>query len=270
MLTKEDIEVLNTFPEDQQEYIRARFSEPVSTMPEKELDLRLLTILKDTFDAAGKFHTNDNVVKEHMFNQSKKDFRSKSKYKFVGIGQVELAAFKGVRREYGDFFSLNLSVFLSWIDKLIQSKDNNDALNAFTVSRVKSEFQTSDSPKTLTIDESKQSCKEYFENYKKTGQMGFFAFAFYEIIKKHLGVKSLLTIDQHKKLIEETKDPFEKDLQEKKGKLEKDGNFKDAEAITQIFIAGIEKNRTLVHKQKALALKYYFDTLISTNKELEI
>jgi len=109
----------------------------------------------------------------------------------------------------------------------------------------------------------KKTPKEVFDHYKRTGSLWIGSFITYNEIKELKGVKSLITLDQFKVIKQKTEEVWSEKYVKEMEKEKKRGNFDLANAIADILTKGIEKDRTLINRQKELALKAYFDSVDS-------
>jgi Cu2+-containing amine oxidase len=82
-------------------------------------------------------------------------------------------------------------------------------------------------------------------------------------LKELKGVKSLITLDQFKVIKQKTEEVWSEKYVKEMEKEKKRGNFDLANAIADILTKGIDKDRTLINRQKELALKAYFDSVDS-------
>jgi len=270
-----ELDILKSFPEEQQEFIKAKFSPPIHSLRSSDFENKLLSIIEDAFKANGSSNKDTSVI-EHIFEQLKKDFQ-RPKFKAIGIGQIELACYKGARKEYhkqGEFFAVNVTAFHSWIDSYLRSKENTEALNQFLLKTKETTYQTRS---TTTIDQvmfSKQAIQDSFKRYKESGNMPLAAHAYYNILNELIGVefngkKTLVPDhDARKKIAKEVEENLTTSSLKAKDRAERIGNLTQAEILMGMITSEFSEASTLVNEIKKAFLKHYFDELIKKNEEL--
>jgi len=185
----------------------------------------------------------------------------KGRYLTLTIQEVQQAFKKGLDNEYGQYFGMCAKTYNQFLKGYFDNPERGKAWNAY--------LDGLGQPKIALVPTHIQKqqgigyLKNRFENYKKTGQMGYFAWVDYDFLKELKGVKSLITLDQFKVIKQKTEEVWSEKYVKEMEKEKKRGNFDLANAIADILTKGIEKDRTLINRQKELALKAYFDSVDS-------
>ena len=117
-------------------------------------------------------------------------------------------------------------------------------------------------PLFFTPEQFKKSALDAFEEYKKSGKMPFVPHVIYDTIKDCLGVTTLIPLEKW----QEVKEAGRKEYEKKMTIGVRDHKVKHVVSKLDTSVT----NKSLEFSIKAAGLKYYFDTLITQNKDLDI
>lgn len=272
LLTEEN-NLIKKLPEHLQPYVVARYTKPIIQCTDYELQATCLTSVQDAVNANERLGKDNSAVITNLYEQLAKDLR-KPKFRAITLEEVTEALFRGARKEYGDFFAVNIGTIHGWIDAYLKSKERLEAINQFIL--LSNEGLTTDKPRMLTVQEDIEGCKKLFERYRNSGNLDQLAFAYYDFINERVGV----LVDSRKTLVpdpkvrqdilEKTEGALLESLLDERKRLEKRGFMGDARSITQKIEMGFKGDKLLKNRQKQMALKWYFDTLIKEGRELEL
>lgn len=181
----------------------------------------------------------------------------KGRYLTLTIQEVQQAFKKGLDNEYGQYFGMCAKTYNQFLKGYFDNPERGKAWNQYLDSIGKEHVMLI--PEYIIKKKGIEQLKNRFTHYKKTGELGFFGWADYDFLKELKGVKSLITLDQFKVIKEKTEEVWSSKYVKEMEKEKKRGNFDLANSIADILTKGIEKDRTLLNRQKELALKAYFD-----------
>lgn len=270
MLTTEEIRILESLTEPEQVFVKAKFSKLIREHTNLDLENGCADIVADVISAAGPGSKNDKEVAINIYMTLSQDLR-KPKFLKVALAEVSEACYRGVRREFGDFFAPNISVIHGWIDAYMRLKDRTEAINKFTLKLKDQPVSTTEVPVFIQVKRDKEAAINCFTDYKTSGKLPFFGFAYYDCLVKLLGVKTLVSDPEVRASIKrQTVDGYKDKLVAEKERAERRGSFNEANAIMERILTGVSADATVLNKQKELALKWYFDSLINQNKDLEL
>lgn len=185
----------------------------------------------------------------------------KGRYLTLTIPEVQQAFKKGLDNEYGQYFGMCAKTYSQFLKGYFENPERGKAWNLYLDSVGKEHIKVI--PEFIIKKKGIESLKNRFTHYKKTGELGFFGWADYDFLKELKGVKSLITLEQFKVIKERTEEVWSRKYVKEMEKEKKRGNFDLANAIADILTEGIEKDKTLLNRQKELALKCYFDSVES-------
>lgn len=199
------------------------------------------------------------------------------KYPAARLGQIELAFRNGALKEYGDYFGFNLQTLHNWFKSFLNSKENIDALKDYN--KVLDLSLKSEVPMHLRIEQTKEALKVRFHDYKKTGKIGFAAYAAYDVLNNLLGVdyrvgdktiKTLITDPiKRKEIFDSCLESMQNLYGIEKSKAEKKGDFELAKSIGE-FLIHLDTQDQFYRRSKEKLLTAYFDELITNNKNLNL
>ena len=185
----------------------------------------------------------------------------KGRYLTLTIPEVQQAFKKGLDNEFGQYFGMCAKTYNQFLKGYFENPERGKAWNVYLDSIGKEHVKLI--PEYIMKKKGIEQLKNRFTNYKKTGELGFFGWADYDFLKELKGVKSLITLDQFKVIKQKTESVWTEKYVKEKEKAEKRGNFAIADSIANILATGIEKDKTLLNRQKELALKCFFDSVDS-------
>lgn len=155
---------------NQNPYKLALVSPKILEMKKGEATKELIDLLSKTYYEAGQVAPGFNVQEQgknlQQLGNSLYD-EVKLSFSFLRMDELRLAFRNGVRKEYGDFFGLNISTFHAWIKAYQFDNKRREALQ-----KLKEESHKPVAP-LLTPEEAEQEWKaamlRQFEEFKKTG-----------------------------------------------------------------------------------------------------
>lgn len=268
--------VISKLPEHYQPIVLAKFSEPIKKMGNLSLATEIRNMVVIAHAELGlNIDSKDDVI-SFMVDTLLKDFRA-PKYATISIELIKLFVKNGVRGDYGTFKNqmniVNIQNLHFWISEGLKSEKYKLAQNEFNLILQKESMPEMSEAQKIMF--SKESCKRAFETYKKTKEIPFSAFSYYNIINDLIGVeykglKTLITdLEVRKQITNEVREKYTKKLLSEKKRYDKTGDLTISHGIMDAIASDFKTGESLNNLIKAEFLKYYFDKLISEQKELE-
>lgn len=271
MLTEQEKIVIGKMPEELRQYVLNKFSTPIKDISDYDLEMGCFRVVKDIMDAFSPGKDQTPVIK-NIYQLLVKDLR-RPKFNLVAFAEIEDACYRGVRKEYGDFFSPNITVICGWIDSHLKSKERLEALNQFIIYSKQAVSYTPVTDKTIF---SKSAIVKAFEHYKITKEAPFASWAYYNILVEIKGIdyqgkKTLIANkEERNKIIETVTEKFKDGLEKEHDRFLKRGQTSQADQLMKVITGGLEKSSSLQNRIKEAFLKHYFDGLIKNKSELNI
>lgn len=237
------------------EFVKLRTGfKPVKLINDIDLKKECANIITRAFTYSTPNGVTSPEILQHQTNEL--FLALKGRYKDLTIPEIQMAFKKGLDGEFGAYFGMcgkTYAQFLKCFFELPQrGRQWLDYLDSLDI-------KIADKPSVVNPEKDKDGLIRYFEEYKKTGKFGYFPYVYYDLIKKVKGVNSLITLEQFKEIKAKTEAQFLQRYIDEKKKAERRGDFKTSEGIGSLLAKGIEKDLTLINRQKELALKTYFD-----------
>lgn len=282
---------LTRLPAETQMAVRRIVGHPfLKTMGEPALKSECLKIIVKAFNDQGQTvdarKDSDLRMLEHQRNELMREAR-RQEFSGLTIEEVRWAFDECVRGASGPFYGMcakSYHQFLKW------GKDHDCRVGA-----VQAYFDTITAleKKEPTIEEKKERSKRallnLFAEYKATNSLGVCPWAYCGVLADLIGTevayapgktyRTFITDDViREKLNDQAEREFEKEnvsepaktsIYDFEGRAQKKVTAGDA-IMRSIVQAGLKKEEALANKKKEVALRWYFDHLITQNKPLEI
>lgn len=269
-LTVTEQETLQGMPVQIKPIIEARLSKPIRLYTDSELELEIAGMAVVAHAEKGlKLDQKDDVI-TFIRNTMARDLRA-PKFANISLQLIRLFISNGIRGQYGTFKNQLNTVSVEnihfWINKGLGSEDYKRSVTEFNKKLAEQEYK----PKVYNRITTNAAIVNSFENYKKTGEMPYTPYAYYDIINESKGVeyngkKTLVSDpDARKTLVLQCEAEIAAELNPEREKALKRGRLTEAESLMRA-ISG--EGNTLANKIKKAFLKHYFDQLISKNEPL--
>jgi len=268
---------LSKLPPSQQELVKLRLEPQIKSLGDNQIKRTLKEILSQaSFDMGSPMSSDLTVLTfqtESCFNELK------GKFGTMTLSEVRSAFRRGIRGEYGAYFGMCPKTYHQFIKAYFEMPERFKANDEYLKL-----VEMEESPKELTIEQKREIGRKgaltRFEDYKKTGELGFIPSATYNILNDLIGVeydhpqkgkvKTLVTDKNVRiRIFTEVKETYLAGLNKSKksAEIRKDKDMvKDI--CTLIDCYAIQPTFETMVKDKML--KYYFDTLIKNNQPLNI
>jgi len=264
-LVTQELKRIESLPTALIPFVKARQGTPVNRMGVNEAKSALVDVLTEASFDAGQSMADD---KEILFFQTEGLFKEFSgEFGTMTITEVRRAFKLGIRGESGQWFGFCPKTYHQFLKHYFYLPERSKAQTEYL--NLLDGLKRISAPTVLDPKKDREGLVKYFEEYQTTGKLGFFAFAYYEEIKKLLGVKSLISVEVYREIRKNTEAKRRNELLSEKVRCEKRGDLGAAEAIMSVVASGLTEDQVLVNKQKELALKHYFDSLIKEGKHLK-
>ncbi len=239
--------------ENQPHWVVAKFNHPPFNTLSKEAQKKgaLDIITKAHFDDGNKGGTDASVL---TFQSQALIAELTGNLGTLTLAEIESAFKMGIRGEFGEYFGLCAKTYHKFLKGYMTHPEKIRANTEYLeyVSRV---FKTTDKPLVDKMKESKASCLSAFAEYKKTGNLPFAPWGYYNILRDELKVIEW-TKEEKAEIRKEAEKQYTQKLKE--DKANRLINKIDYENI----IANLdESNRSFINVCKRVALKKYFDKI---------
>lgn len=188
--------------ENRNPYIVAITSGKILEMKKSDALKEIIDLLQKTYYDAGQVmpghdvktqSQNLQILARAIFEEVEKTFRN------LRIEEIKLAFRNGVRKEYGDFFGLNVSTFHGWIKRFVADEKRAEAY-----AKTKQEVIMPIATESEAFEMWREAIKKQFEQFKSTGILSceFPTYQFKEF--ERLGIL-VLSIEEKMALLEPAK-----------------------------------------------------------------
>jgi len=169
------------------------------------------------------------------------------------ISEVAEAMKCGVRGDFGAYFGLCAKSYYQFLKAYQELPERSKSWTAYLDAVEKN--QLSDKPVVFDREYLERSARNAFSDYKESGRLPFIPHAVYDTIKDLTGLPTLIT---------------QSDWPEVKAQAKKELSAKIPRNMKPLESALLSMdNRTFEFTCKKIALKLYFDSLITAGKEPE-
>jgi len=196
----------------------------------------------------------------------------KRKYKNLTIEEVKIAFRNGVRREYGEFYGINITTINFWLDTYIESEKHEAMLRLPYIkpSDVEKPKELSEEEKLKLHTDWLNKVYNYFENYKKNNIYDFYDFknTFYLYCKK-LG---LINLDEGQQQAIWDKAVEELKLKHHPKNAKNFGqriNFKNIYDKLKLDEVDKDGEALIINHARKITIRWFFKKLVKENKELK-
>lgn len=250
---------IDKLPEHYKEYIQAIQTQSLGDCKRPDNLKLIYGYIVEAIALAGMKQNTDGqalqFITEQLYNELMVKFRN------MRHGELKLAMRKGVLKEFGEYFGINVQTCYNWV----KSYYNSDELK-----RAKAEFNKAldDADGVKRVDKpvnglgvSKENVLSLFNDFKNGLPLPSYARIYYDAICKEKGVKTLINDEGlREKIRKETKDAYSDSI----GRIRR----KEPEKYQILMNAFDKDNRTVESISKRLALRYYFESCIKEGKNV--
>lgn len=151
----------------QNHYLTALNSKLIVDMQQTELKDRVIKTLAKTYIDCGKVIEPKELMSlsNGVINEIKRYFIN------LKIDELDLCFQNGVRKQYGEYFGLNIVTFHQWIKSFMAEDKRAEALKIRSTPRIERIKEYTDEDKLIIRDEFMSYAKS---TYKKTGHFGLY------------------------------------------------------------------------------------------------
>lgn len=244
-------------------YIKANDNVQIHSKSSSEVTKKLNDLISKTFFEAGQSKLSSHEHLALCMSFTKDLFLS---YRFKTFEEIELAFHKGVRKEYGEYFGLNIVTFINWIKSYEKDQKRIEALQ-------KKINQINYSHKELTHEEKHsihlKSICDCFDDYAKNGMLskykGYDDLTCYDILKKSDIIH--ITKEYSWEIWNKAKKNVEARLNAEK--LKNAGDYlRIKEIVKRLETINNSDDIEIKNEAKRIALRDFFDGLIEIGEHI--
>ena len=232
-------------------------SQKVMEMPVNDAIAEIIAILGTTYFETGQTPESEQVLKllaNSLFNEVQTYFST------LTIAEVKLCFQKGCRKEYGDFYGLNVSTFHGWMKNYSQSQAR---MNAKKETQKTPELPVS---KTEIEEMWRKATVRQFEEFKKTGVLNVHMPGMLYDKLEELGLITLSKAEKVK-IYEQATEAVKQELQAKRLKVKPIQKQQIALILDRMAKnTPASTDQSLIKtKAKEIAIKNYYSSITTLN-----
>lgn len=238
--------------------VLAKASQRINEMANEELNKSIINIVNTIYAVAGQKASDEDMKAMCILlkNELKQYFGN------ISIKEIEIACSKGIRKEFGEYFGINIASINNWINKYITSEERMSSIKKYQALK-----SATNEKKELTDVEKEEimlNSIERLKTYAKSPEFNIENFDFGNAAYDYLDAKGIInfTTAQKNDFMEIAKDHLKRDAINQKVKFEisPSGFNKIINMIEQ------QKSKPVVILAKKYALKSYFDSIKKEEK----
>lgn len=243
------------------EYIQAAQSNTLGDCSRPDNLKAIYGYIVEAMALAGMKQADDGqalkFISEQLYNELMIKFRN------IKHGELRLAFRKGVLKEFGEYFGINVQTCYNWVKYYYSSEELKRAKSEFNrILDEQSGVKKSDVP-LVGFQVPKESILSLFNDFKKGEQLPSYSRIYYDAILKIKGVKTLINDnDLRAKIKDEAKQEYGDGLGKKGIRL------KEPEKYAILMNSFDKDSKTFESLTKKIALKYYFQECINEGKNV--
>lgn len=190
----------------------------------------------------------------------------KGKYATLTIPEVQRAFKMGLDNEFGQYYGMCGKTYSQFLKGFFEIPTRSKAWLTYLEGIEKPVIEeVSEDVKKIRA---KQYLQKRFKGYKETGEIGFMAWSAYDLIKEFKGLQSLVSKEEFLNIFKSIEEHFTLEIKKeiKKAEIRKE----DTDELRKFLKTGVINYKPCQEKVKEIALKNYFDKLITNNQTLDI
>lgn len=247
-------------PAHYREYIQATNSKSLAECHRADNLKAIYGYIVEAMALAGLKQSDDGqalkFISEQLYNELMVKFRN------MKHGELRLAFRKGVLKEFGEYFGINVQTCYNWIKLYYQSEELKRAKAEFNrLLDEESGIKKSDVP-MIGFEVPKESILSLFKDFKNGSPLPSYARVYYDAILKIKGIKTLIDDPEIRVKI---KDQVMKEYSDDLGR--KGIRLKEPDKYNLLMNSFDKDSKTFESLSKRLALKYYFEQCIKEGKD---
>lgn len=242
-------EAFNKLPESLKPFVQARLEQVVKTLTDNDLKHKCLDIITQAFAEQGQFNIDNKILStqiEALFTE----LRTQAPFKGLTLSEVKNAFKTGIRGETGLFFGMCAKTYHQFLKHYAEKKERSEGMRKYL--DLLNEPKRVEKPLATKMAETAESYNRALEHYKKTKEMPYTSFAFYDYLVNDLKIEVVSKEDKFK-IAKQAETEYTTELKVKKGQ-----GLIRCEQYESI-ITSLSSNPTLKNRMKKLALKKYWD-----------
>lgn len=231
------------------------------------LKVEVQNIISKAFADQGQLKVESDILayqRENLLSELKR-----GQFGTLTLPEVQNAFICGIRGESGPFFGMCPKTYHQFLKYEFERPQRTESVKEY----LKLSDKVSEKPKVSQEDSDKMLVSkaiEYFEGYKRSGELEYYAHYCNDALKRKLGLKQFVTdkADQDRIKLEAERvytERVEKSISENKFK----GRFDEAQKLGEMLAHGLQDNQSYKNLVKQLSLKFYFDKLIKSGLSIK-
>lgn len=212
-----------------------------------------ITVKGETFEEQ-KNHIK--VMAKEVMNDLKK------RYPTLTVKEFEIAVENGIRKEYGEFFGINVSTINQFIKAYKKSEEREEAIRKLKLLRQEQEKEVIPTAEEIQRFMN-ESCLKAFQKYKENGSLIDLGGAKF----KHLEALGIInhSLERKKEILAHAK---QKCISEARQTILNSSRESNIRSIAFEVVKHPDNNEIVKNTAREMALKIFFDELIEMETEL--
>jgi hypothetical protein len=274
-------------PEEFRYFVQLRQEKPIANLNTNELKSVCHDIISRGFvDFVGGI--TDPKILTAQTNSLIEEFHRNKKFQQLTVSEAREAFRKGIRNHYGPFFGMCGRTYHLFLASFLEEENRAQAWMRYQELLEKSANEETISPETKLL-RSKRALLTLFAEYKATKSLGVCPWAYSSVLAELIGqeveyapgktyktfvpdpaVREQLNTQAEAEFEQENKSgPPTDSIYDFEERMNKKVSAGDA-VMRAIVQANLKKEDALINKKKEVAIRWYFDQLISQDKELTL
>jgi len=244
--------------------LEAKYNSPIILKASKyDIDRSCVNIIsKAVLDSGIQMKGTYEEQQASILQLSKSVAEDLRKYfKNITIKEFEIAVENGIRKEYGEYYGINVATIHQFVKAYKQSFDREEALRKQKLSHQEEEPKPTQEQINQIMD---TACIKAFYQYKQTGVLADFGGSKFLHLEK-IGIINL-TLERKKQLFEQAK---QEQIAQCNADIYKNTSESTAATIAKQIIKSPDKSEVVKNHARFIALKEFFDYLVVIDQELD-
>lgn len=242
---------IGLLPKNAQLVCKAKYTTPKTTeLPineaKQQISAMITAMYMDTSTKEGDNEQANIYLTEKVYDEMV------TKYKHLSIGELKVCLNEGIRKEYGDYFGLNISTISSWLKAYERSEYRKASLGYYNQLLI-SQGQKKEPTEEEREEVIKKACISEYELFKTEGLLSPLATIVYDCLRRNFKDEIKWTPEERKAIADAGEVNFKIKL-------------KDKTISPKAF--ELKEDIGLIREQKKVALRRLFEKWVKEGKEL--
>lgn len=228
---------------------------------ESDINRALAMAISKTFALRGQQLTTDDIV----FMARELGSSVIARFPGLTVEEVCIALDKGVKKDFGEYYGLNVVTFLDWIKAYKDSESRRKALDSLHKASLPQ--QTEPTPEEVVLLNRKRAI-DTFIHFKESGELRGWI-GYHALTYDYLKASGLITFNEEtrEKILSQAKEHSEKMIRREftRGKTESINRIINQRIMTECR----DSNSQVQATAKLIGLKMFFSGLVKKGKDLK-